>query len=162
MKDWFIKLEPREQLLVSIAAVLGVITLIVTLAIRPITNNMARGQELVADKRELLAEIERVAERIGPQRSGPATTPGTSNQSLVVIVDRSTRSNGLAPYLKRNQPDGADSIRIRFESAPFDEVITWLGVMNTQHGLVTTNANIDKAGQTGRVNCNLTLSRGAG
>ena len=160
IREWFDGLERREQLLVSFAAVLAVFALVVILAIRPITSNMSRSEELVSDKRELLTEIERIAERAGPQRSAAAPSSGGDNQSLVVIVDRSTRSNGLAPYLKRNQPDGANSIRIRFEAAPFDDVISWLGNMQAQHGLVTVNANIDKASQPGRVNCNLTLTRG--
>jgi len=162
MKEWFQKLAPRERLLVSIAAILVGITLIITLGVRPIISNAAKGHERVSDKRELLFEIERVAKRIGPQNGSGKGAPGVSNQSLVVIVDRTTRSHGLAPYLKRNQPDGASSIRLRFEGAPFDVVIDWLGIIKNQHGLITTAANIDKSGVTGRVNCNLTLSRGGG
>ena len=162
MKEWFYKLAPRERLLVSIAAVLAGITLIVMLGIRPIISNAAKGHERVSDKRELLFEIERVAKRIGPQNGSGKGAPGVDNQSLVVIVDRTTRSHGLAPYLKRNQPDGSSSIRLRFEDAPFDAVIEWLGIIKNQHGLITTAANIDKSGVAGRINCNLTLSRGGG
>ena len=162
MKEWFYKLAPRERLLVSIAAVLAGITLIVILGIRPIISNAAKGHERVSDKRELLFEIERVAKQIGPQNGSGKGAPGVDNQSLVVIVDRTTRSHGLAPYLKRNQPDGSSSIRLRFEDAPFDAVIEWLGIIKNQHGLITTAANIDKSGVAGRVNCNLTLSRGGG
>ena len=160
MKVWFRKLAPREQMLVSIAAILAAITLIVTLGVRPIISNSVKGQERVADKRELLSEIERVAARIGPQTGSSRGAPASENQSLVVIVDSTTRGNGLAPYLKRNQPDGANSIRLRFEGVPFNAVIAWLGIMKDQYGLLTTAANIDKSGAPGRINCNLTLSRG--
>lgn len=160
MKEWFRKLAPREQMLVSVAAILAAITLIVTLGVRPIISGSIKGQERVADKLELLSEIERVAERIGPQTGSSPGAAGGGNQSLVVIVDSTTRSNGLAPYLKRNQPDGANSIRLRFEAVPFDAVIEWLGIMKNQYGLLATAANIDKSGAPGRINCNLTLSRG--
>jgi len=160
IKEWFLQLVPREQMLVSIAAVLAIITLIVTLGVRPSVSNTTRGHERVADKRQLLSELERVAERIGPQTGTGQATPGAGNQSLVVIVDRTTRNNGLAPYLKRNQPDGTASIRLRFENAPFDAVIEWLGIIKSQHGLRTTAANIDTTSAAGRINCNLTLSRG--
>jgi len=161
LKSRFQQLVPREQLLVSVAAALTVITLIVTLGVRPIISNTTRGNERVADKRQLLSELERVAERIGPQTGAGQVAPGAGNQSLVVIVDRTTRSNGLAPYLKRNQPDGTTSIRLRFENVPFDAVIEWLGIIKSQHGLRTTAANFDTASTPGRVNCNLTLSRGS-
>lgn len=161
MKEWFRKLAPREQLLVSVAALLAAILMVVMLGVQPIVSNTTRGQERVSDKRALLQEIERVAERVGPQiGASTQAVAGNSNQSLVVIVDRTTRANGLAPYLKRNQPDGSSSIRLRFESVPFDAVIEWLGMIKDQYGLIATAANIDKSAAPGRVNCNLTLSRG--
>ena len=162
MKEWFQKLNPRERLLVSIAGVVAGIAAIMILAIRPIVNTASKGQERVAEQHELLSEIERVAETIGPQAGAGLLTPGVVNQSLVVIVDRTTRQNCLAAYLKRNQPDGSNSIRLRFENAPFDNVIGWLDDLNNRYGLTTMAANIDTVSSKGRVNCNLTLSRSGG
>jgi general secretion pathway protein M len=159
MKEWFEQLEPRERLLVMIAGGLVVFTLIVMLGIRPILNQSKRGHELVADKRELLAELSDVAARLGPQRGTPQANASGTSQSLVLVIDQSTRSSGLAQHLKRNQPDGASSIRLRFEDAPFDTLIQWLQGLQNQHGISVTSANIDTAAVTGRVNCNLTLSR---
>ena len=159
MRDWFQKLAPREQLLVSVAAVLLVMAMIVTLGIRPIISSTSKGHERVEEKRKLLLEIEQVAERIGPQATGGQIVASNGNQSLVVIVDSTTRNNGLAAYLKRNQPDGATSIRLRFENVPFDAIVAWLGSLQAQHGLIATTATIDKSGTPGRVNCNLTLSQ---
>ena len=162
MQAWFYQLAARERLFISIAGVLGVLLLIVTLAIRPIVNNTTRGHERIAERRDLLSELDQVAARIGPQTGSGQTTSGSRNQSLVVIIDRTTRDTGLAPYLKRNQPDGTSSIRLRLENAPFDIIIEWLGAIKNQHGLVITSANIDKASENGRINCNLTLTRDGG
>lgn len=142
-----------------IAGGLLVFTLIISLGIRPIINQSKRGHEMVVDKRELLTELRQVASRIGPQRSGGQAAAGGASQSLVLVVDRTTRSSGLAQFLKRNQPDGAASIRLRFENAPFDTLVTWLGDLQNQHGMSVTTANIDTSQQAGRVNCNLTLTR---
>ncbi len=162
MKEWFYKLAPRERLLVGTAAVLTGILLIVTLGIRPMISQTTRSHERIEDKRKLLSELERVAERIGPQTGSNRGTTGAAIQSLVVIVDRTTRGSGLAPYLKRNQPDGTNSIRLRFENAPFDATIEWLGGIKNRYGLIVSAANIEAAATTGRVNCNLTLTRGGG
>lgn len=162
MQAWFHQLAPRERLFVSIAAALMVLMLIVMLGVRPIISNTTRGYERLDNRRELLIEVERVASRLGPQTGSTLTAPGAGTQSLVVIVDRTTRNSGLAPYLKRNQPDGTSSIRLRFENAPFDAVVEWLGAIKNQYGLVATAANIDQTGDQGRVNCNFTLSRDAG
>ena len=162
MKEWFDQLDSRERLLVMIAAGLLVFTLIVVLGIRPILAQSDRGQKMVEDKRELLSELSEVAARIGPQSGGSKTPVAGGTQSLVLLVDQTTRSSGLAANLKRNQPDGTSSIRLRFENAPFDSLVTWLANLQTQHGMTVTSANIDGAAEPGRVNCNLTLTRPGG
>jgi general secretion pathway protein M len=160
MRDWFDQLEPRERLLVMIAGALVVVALVVVLGVRPIMTQSKRSQEIVTDKRALLAELREVATRLGPQRGAAAQAGNVdSTQSLVLVIDQTTRNSGLAQHLKRNQPDGTNSIRLRFENAPFDAMVTWLNGLQTQHGMAVTAANIDGAPEAGRVNCNLTLTR---
>ena len=101
------------------------------LGIRPLVGGVSLAEQRVDDKQNLLAELDSLAERLGPggaRNAGPAT--GGDEQSLVVLIDRSTRSAGLAPYIKRNQPDGTESIRLRFENAPFDGLLEWLSSMS--------------------------------
>jgi len=159
MKEWFEQLEQRERLLVAMAGVLVSIALVVLLIIRPISSQTSRGLERVADKRALLTELEQVAERIGPQGGGISPLTGANTDSLVVVVDQTTRNAGLATYLKRNQPDGANSIRLRFENAPFDSIVEWLAELQVNFSMSATSANIDMAADPGRVNCNFTLAR---
>jgi general secretion pathway protein M len=159
MKDWFQNLAPREQVLISIGGILVIILVIVTLGIQPILSKATRGRELISEKQALLNELSQVAERIGPQSGSGQAVSVTGGQSLVVVVDKTTRERGLGPHLKRNQPDGENSIRLRFENASFDTLMVWLSQLQNQYGLTTTSANIDIATGTGRVNCNLTLER---
>ncbi len=158
MREWFEQLAPRERLLVSIGGGLTIVLLAVTLGIRPIMNKTSRGHELIDDKQSLLNEISRLAVRVGPQ-GGVQTENLVNAQSLVVLVDRTTRERGLASSLKRNQPEGTSSIRLRFENASFDTLMEWLSELQNQYGLSTTAANIDMSSVAGRVNCNLTLER---
>lgn len=159
MKSWYQNLEPREQVLISIGAALFVIFMVVMLGIQPVLNKVSRGRELVSEKQALLTELSQVAQRIGPQSGGGQVVPLAGGQSLVVVVDKTTRERGLALNLKRNQPDGDSSIRLRFENASFDTLMGWLSQLQNQYGLTTTSANIDVAAGSGRVNCNLTLER---
>ena len=160
MKEWFNQLDARERVLVMIAGGMAVVAVIVMAGIGPIVTQTERGQQLVEDKRELLAELREVAVRLGPQRGGAAQPDvPSSSQSMVLVIDQTTRSSGLAEHLKRNQPDGTSSIRLRFENAPFDALVTWLISLESQHGMSVTSANIDVATEPGRVNCNLTLAR---
>jgi type II secretory pathway component PulM len=161
LREWLEQLEQRERLLVLTAGALALIALVVLLGVRPILNQSERGQRMVDDKRALLAELQEVAARLGPQRGTTRAPASGDTQSLVLVVDQTTRRTGLAQYLKRNQPDGTDSIRLRFENAPFDTLVSWLDGLQ-QQGMTVTSANIDVANEPGRVNCNLTLARSGG
>jgi type II secretory pathway component PulM len=159
IRSRFAQLQPRERALIVTAAGLALLTLVVTLGIRPLADGSRRASEQIAEKEALLAEIERVAARLGPQAPTGAAGSADDNQSLVVLVDRTTRGRGLGPYLKRNEPDGTTSIRLRFENAPFDMLLEWLVEMQNDHQVMTLNASIDPGQDTGRVNCSLQLSR---
>ncbi len=159
MNRWLQQLAPRERLLVLTAGVLVVIALIIVIGIRPVVNGKVLAERRIDQKLEMLQDLERVGGRFGPVSGTAATLATGATQSLVVLVDRTTRSHGLGAYLKRNQPDGASKIRLRFENVPFDGMVAWLAQLQSEFALITVSASIDTAQETGRVNCNLVLAR---
>jgi general secretion pathway protein M len=161
MRDWFNELSARERLLVIVCAAFVGVTLVWVLGVQPLLKTAADMDERVTTKRAELANYQELAAQLqalpaGPQRSA---VQGRGD-SIVVIIDRTTRQRQLASYLKRNQPEG-DGVRLRFEGAPFDALVSWLGELNDNYGMTTINANFDDAG-AGRVNCSLVLQRATG
>ncbi len=158
IRQWFDGLAPRERLLVSVAGLLLVVAVVVFAGLRPLVTSARSATAQLADKRAVLADIEHVAARFGP-RAGAGAGAHPTGESLVVLVDRTTRSRGLGAYLKRNEPDGADSIRLRFENVPFDELIAWLADLQATQAVSVVSASADPGQDTGRVGANLQLSR---
>ena len=156
IQQWLDKLAPRERWMVMGGALFALVGLAYALGIRPVYKARAEAAERVAEQRQLLTDIEQVARRFGPQ-SATAAMP-TSSESVLVLIDRSTRERGLSSYLKRNQPEGADGVRLRMENAPFDELLLWLSDVQSGQGLGAVSASFDPAGEPGRVNVNLVLS----
>ncbi len=158
MQDWFNSLSQRERWMVAGCAAVVVLALVWVLAVQPVLQHAAGLSERVSSKRAQLASLHELAATIQP---GGATGPAraATNESVVVIIDRTTRERQLAGYLKRNQPEGS-GVRLRLEGAPFDAVVTWLGDLQERYGMQTSSANFDIAGQ-GRVNASLVISRGA-
>ncbi len=157
IREWFDKLAPRERWLVLAAVAFAVVALVYALGLAPLYASRGRAAEQVAEQRSLLSDIEQVARRFGPQ--GASTGPVVANgESLVVVIDRSTRERGLGTYLKRNQPEGANGVRLRLENAPFDELTSWLADTQGRHGLTAVSASFDPSGEPGRVNSNLVLA----
>jgi type II secretory pathway component PulM len=111
----------------------------------------------VAEKQVQLASLQELAGQITPAGSSQAGGGQDRNDSIVVVIDRTTRSRQLAQYLKRNQPDG-NNVRLRFEGAPFDVLVAWLGELKQDHGMTMITANFDEAG-VGRINCSLVITR---
>ena len=158
LQRWY-ELAPRERLLVAVCGAFIVFALAWWLLIQPLYKGSARLAEEVAIKQAQLPNFQNMAARAGSDGGRTQSALQTSSgDSIVVVIDKTTRQSGLATYLKRNQPEGDAEVRLRFEDAPFDLLITWLGELNQQHGMITLSANFDAAGP-GRVNCSLVLRR---
>jgi type II secretory pathway component PulM len=159
LQDWFNKLAPRERIMVAVCGVVVVIALIWSLLIKPLYISSADLEDRVTRKQAQLANLQELAAQVKASGNAPTTSLSGSNDSLVVLIDRTTRSSDLAQYLKRNQPDGTAGVRLRFEGAPFDKLVVWLGELKQSYGMSMVTANFDDAG-AGRVNCSLVITRG--
>lgn len=159
LREWFDKLAPRERWLVLAAGVVMLLALVYALGLRPLYASRARAAADVEQKRQLLADMDQVASRYGPQGAGSGPSVQGNGDSLVVVIDRSTRDEGLGTYLKRNQPEGATGVRLRMENVPFDALAAWLATVQAKQGLGIVSATFDPAGEPGRVNSNLVLDR---
>ena len=158
IRDWWDQLAPRERLLVSVCGAFIVFALIWNMVIRPLYTGSAQLQEDVASKQAQLANLQELASRVTPGSQGRPQSNVNNNDSIVVVIDRTTRERALADFLKRNQPEGESGVRLRFENAPFDPLVDWLGELSQTYGMVTVSASFDEVG-AGRVNCNIVLER---
>jgi len=157
--NWFTGLSPRERIMVSVAAAFLMIAIIWLAILQPLYTNKAKAEKRVSDKMLLLGDLQQAAANLTPGTAGKPVQG--LDQSLVVVIDRTTRLRNLSSYLKRNQPDGNNSVRLRLENAPFNDVVVWLSELQTGYGLTASSASFDLAGPPGRINCNLVLDRSA-
>jgi general secretion pathway protein M len=156
--EWFEQLAPRERIMVAACGVVVVIALLWLAVIQPIFAGSARLEERVAEKQAQLTSLQEIASQVRPGQASQRSSVQGRNESIVVIIDRTTRNRQLAAYLKRNQPEGDTVVRLRLEGAPFDVLVEWIGELQQTYGMTAATANVDLAG-SGRVNCTLLLSR---
>jgi len=159
MREWLESLQPRERWMVFGCAAFVALVVLYLAVLRPLYGGVSRAETRIQEKRQLLADIKSAAAQV---RSGGRTVRViNTNQSLVVVVDQTTRKSGLAGVLKRNQPNGENGIRVRFDDAPFDQVLSWLGNVQDDYGLSIVSASFDGGAQIGQVTANLVLERPA-
>jgi len=150
---WYASLNPREQLIVRVGAVAGAALLVVGLVLR-LHGVVQTAEKRLASKRADAAYIQSVLPEL---RTAPL--PAGGGQSLVTVVDRTTRDAGLAMNLKGTEPSGISGVRVRFEGASFEQLVTWLLRVQQEYGLTIQAATLEKTESPGRVNASLTFVR---
>ncbi len=153
LEAWYATLNPREQLLVRVGAVVGGLLIVVGGVLR-LHGALAAAEKRLEGKRADVAYIQGVLPEL---RSAPP--PADSSQSLVAVVDRTTRDAGLAMNLKGTEPSGIGGVRVRFEGAAFGALVTWLLRIQQEYGLTVQSATLEKTEAPGRVNANLIFAR---
>lgn len=154
MKFSFDTLSEREQRLVQIGALAGVLILIFGI-VMPLDSSVSKARARVAKKQADLVWMQGVAPYIAAAPA-PSSASG-SGESLLVVVDRSAKESGLDKSVVGTEPSGPGSIQVRLEKASFDAIIGWLSRLGQQNGLSVDGATIDIAGAPGVVNAAIVL-----
>ena len=162
VKDWFAGLNERERIIVSAGSVLVLLTAIYMLALGPFYSAVAERAERVERKEADLAWMRSVASEVQVLGAGrPVGVAGPSDESLVVLVDRTAREAGLGTALTGQTPNGQTGIRVRMEGAAFDIVMTWLGNLQLNQAISVESAQFDRTATPGQVNASIVLNRAA-
>ena len=161
LKDWLAGLNARERAIVLGGAVLVPLVAIYMLALGPFYQAVATRAERVERKEADLAWMRSVASEVQVLGASRPLSSGPSNESLVVLVDRTAREAGLGTALTGQTPDGQSGIRVRMEGAAFDIVMTWLGNLQLNQAVSVESAQFDRTATPGQVNASIVLNRAA-
>ena len=158
IRQWLDGLAPRERNLVYVAAALLGIAVVYFAVVLPVTSAARHREARIVQKTSDLAWMRQVA----PQVMAAAAAGGgmASDESLVVLVDRTARESGIGSSIRDQTPAGQNGLQLRLEGAPFDLLMAWLANLQQQHGVRVDGAIIGAANAPGLVNANLTLAHG--
>jgi general secretion pathway protein M len=162
LKDWFNGLQPRERLIIAGGAILVLLTALYLFALAPFYTAVAKRTDSVSQKRADLAWMRSVAGEMQALAANQPMMATPTDESLVVLVDRTAREAGLSSALTGQTPSGENGIRVRLEAAGFDMAMMWLGNLVLSHNVDIESATFDRAATPGLVNINLVLNRAAG
>jgi type II secretory pathway component PulM len=121
----------------------------------PLDRSVSKAQQRIGQKQADLAWMQSVAPELAS--AGPVATMPTTQDSLLVVVDRAARESGLGNSLTNSEPSGPGRLRVRLEKAQFDILVGWLARLSEQHGIGVESATVDSAGAPGLVNAGLVL-----
>lgn len=156
LREWIANLDTRERNLVYAAGALLCVALVYGALVLPVQTAHSRMEARVAKKQADLAWMQQRA----PQAAAAAgMAQAASGESLVALVDRTSREAGLAAALRDQSPTGTAGVHLRFESASFDALIAWLASLQQQYGVSVESATISSR-DPGLVNATISLSQG--
>lgn len=161
MNEFWENLSISERRTAIAGAVLLGLILIYAVVWRPLDNQVERLEESVTSKQQLLVWMQSAASEAKVLQRGQGPGPqSTAGRSLLALVDQTARQGKLGGALKRVEPRGQDSVRVRLEEASFDHMVTWLGGLQTRYGIVVDSISIDRHEQAGRVDASVLLQGG--
>ena len=158
IRQWLDGLAPRERNLVYIAAAVLGVAIVYFAVVLPVTSAARHREARIVQKTGDLAWMRQVA----PQVMAAAAAGGgmASDESLVVLVDRTARESGIGSSIRDQTPAGQNGLQLRLEGAPFDLLMAWLANLQQQYGVRVDGAIIGASSAPGLVNANLTLAHG--
>lgn len=162
LKDWFFSLQARERAVVVAGGVLVLLVAIYMLALAPFYAAVNSRAERVARKEGDLAWMRSVGGEVMALNVSSETPVAPTNESLVVLIDRTARECGLGAALTGQTPNGDNGIRVRLEQAEFDKLVVCLGSLQQAHAVNIESANINRTAKPGFVNASLVLTRPGG
>jgi general secretion pathway protein M len=156
LRQYLQTLTPRERwILVGGGAV--IVLLLLAAVILPLQHRVSATEARVEQKRDDLVWLRSMAPQLSSLQIRRAPV---SNESLVVLVDRTAREAGFGNSLAGSQPSGDGGLNVRFEKLPFDTLVTWLSRLHEQYGVRVDSATVDAANEAGTVTATLVLHAG--
>jgi len=160
MKNWWLALNPRERAILAIAGV-GLAAAVFFLAIwEPVFKQRDQLQVSVESQRSSLAWMEGSVAKLKDLRAASdAQRILGGNQSLLSIVDQTSKQANLRKYIQRMEPESGDGVRVWVDNADFDQLAQWLGNLERRYGVATARATIDHGDKPGIIDARLSLNR---
>ncbi len=144
--------EPNERLIIVVVVTLIICSLLYLLLWQPLASWSASAAE--AHEREqslndwMLLNEKEARERV--LDGGPKTT----GEGLLTIVSRTADKAQLK--LTRFQPE-SDGVSVVLQKQPFNDVLSWLNVLEKEEGVLVVQASVDADSLSGRVNARFSL-----
>lgn len=158
-RQWFDALESRERIMVIACGVVVALGLYYFLIWNPLSSGVDRLTTSIAADRELVSWLGGVQAEVKRLRAEGVRPAAGSGQSLISIIDQTSKNAGLNEAVSRIQPEGSDSARIWLEGAGFDATMRWLHTLETDYGVAVESITVSREDKPGLVRARISVER---
>lgn len=158
MRQWFGGLDSRERMILISGAIIVAGFLFYLLVWQPAHSGYDRVKRNILEQRTTARWMQESAAKVQQLKgANQAGAQGLGKRSLLAVTDSTARAGGLADSLKRIEPEGRNGVRVWLEGASFDQLVSWLDLLSSKHGINPDSVSMEKHEVAGQVNVRLTL-----
>lgn len=162
MKNWFLSLAPRERVMVAAAAIAILVALFYTAVWQPLHRGAVDYEQRIERQRELAVHVATLGAQAAQLRARSQGNFRGQNDSLLAIIDRSSREAGVRGAIQRIQPEGPNKAAVTMTGGSFNALIQWLRQLQQSYGITISALNVVRGESNGRIEARMTLERTAG
>ncbi len=157
LQNKWLELETRERKAVVLGACILAFGIVYGLIWRPLVRSVGVRTEQVQSMRSDLTWMRQAAIEMRALRGNGVKTGVVRGGSLLSVVDKSARGQGLDKAIVRLTPQGDNEVSVSLTPVDFTRVVRWLGALQLQ-GIRIRKLSLAPSG-AGQVRCSLTLKR---
>jgi len=163
LRTWYEGLASRERIAVIAGGIAVVIALFYYALWHPLNTGLADArQRVVAETNQARWMLGIRDEARLLQASGSQTRVKGQGDSLLSIVDETSRANGLGEAVRHIQPDNDNKATVSLQAASFNQMLFWLRTLQRDYGIAASELTLSRnADIPGDVEARVTLIRGA-
>ena len=160
VRHWFDSLPPRERVMVSLTAVVVVITLFYIMLWEPVQKGLQQEIEKQRSLQTNLAWMQQAAQQVKALRASGVNTELLGNNTPVSLsIEKTAASSGIKSTLGKLESAGKDSARVRLDNVDFNQMMLWLDTLQNRYGIRASSVTIDQSDKPGLVNARINFSR---
>ena len=157
-KQWWDNLHERERKIVLFGAIALIIVLVYLIIWSPLSDAVAQRKKAVHSQQALLHYLHGASVEIQTLKAqGISTSISPAQTDLLTLVEQSASSQQLSTYLKQVEQPQPNQISLTFDNVPFDNLLRWLEMLSTTHGVNVIQMNATRLGTPGLANVTMTL-----
>lgn len=159
VKRWHQGLAKREQIAVSVLAIVFVVFCLYWMVWAPIVAKHESAQQNYLAHQQIYEWIHEHEELIRNNRDGSThqKPAQNSNRDVLTIVNNAASSSGIV--LRSFSPEGNNKLRLQLEQQQFTLVMQWLYELEQNYGIEVGNIDISAGNAPSTVNVRATLQR---
>jgi len=154
--QWWNARQQRERQIVIVGAIFVVIFIFYEALWAPVEKARHLAELALQQTRTVANRLEAVATEVAQNRGAGGGAFRT--MPLLSAVDQATHRPELGKEPSRIQPENEREVKVWLDDVPFDALVTWLNLVNTQYGIVIASAELERKAD-GVVSARLSMVR---